>query len=288
MPRFLCLGPDPLTFICYSQINASSLDIPREFKIEITSHPEVSIGSEGIYRSAVSMMFDVSALPLDHVWIDREWASRGEAARIYLEFKDFGGKSSSQLRTQHVIWGLNHLMLSMTLSNVYCQTLARLRWQGIEVGTIYVAKRAPFDIVPKRDFNALEHVIAQNNTATSFLTGDDNVECIFSFTGTTPMDRNVIYLTGIKAMGEAAEKGLYQPVRELVTIGIRQVTWKLISGLAGFPGTLKPAHSRVAVLRTVAAMVREERFQKVHIWIKVDGISTAAGGFSQGDLVASS
>ena len=245
------------------------------------------ISSEEIYRSAVSMMFDVSAIALDHTWVDRDWSSVQGSSGIYLKYKDFGGKDASHLLTRYVIWGLNHLILSITLSGTYCQNVAILKWQGVVVGTIYIAEKKSFsskwDTMQQNQSDPLQRMIELDPGSVPVGNNDD-VGVTLSFSGSTPIERKLIYSTAIKAMGEAAETGLNRAVQDMKTTGLQRVTWKLISGMTAFAGTLRPAHSRIAVLKTVAAMIREGRFQKVHAWVKVNGINTAAGGFSQGDL----
>lgn len=203
---------------------------------------------------------------------------------------DFGGKEPSHMYTQFAIWGLNHLMLSITFSTGYCQTIAILKWKGGVVGSIYIAKREsrielPWDTSHNRNDNSRQLIPPDPR---SRLTADEDVEVIIDYAGTVPIEKKLVYLTGIKAMGEAAEKSLRRPVQEMLTKGFRGVNWKLIGGSGAFEGIFRPAHSRFAVMKTMAAMIRDQRFQTTHVWIKVDGKNTAAGGLSQGDLLAAS
>lgn len=82
-------------------------------------------------------------------------------------------------------------------------------------------------------------------------------------------------------MGEAAEKGLDQVDSHLVTQGIRGVVWELQGGTEMTPGVLKAGYSRDAVWETLGTLIHDNRFQRVVVWVKVDGISVAVGGFHQ-------
>ena len=61
--------------------------------------------------------------------------------------------------------------------------------------------------------------------------------------------------------------------------------WKLGGGTQPFSGVMKPAYSRVAVVKTLAAMIEDKRFQEIDIWLKVDGLNTGIGGFGRGRLL---
>lgn len=226
-------------------------------------------------------MYDVTGFSLAHPWLARGWSSTVGTSDIHLEHKDFGGKDPSHLYTQYVIWGLNHLMLSMYLSGQYCQSIAVLKWRGAQVGAIYVAKRAALGL--NQNIQNQTDILQTDRLPERGSVGDDeDVEVSIMYQGSTPIDRQLIYLTATKAMGEAAEIGLNRPVQSLFTQGIRQVSWKLVSGTKAFTGVLKPSHSRIAVIKTLAVMLEDHKFQKTMVWVKVDGRNTAVGGFTQG------
>lgn len=267
-----------------SQANFSSLNIPPEFKVEITVDTAVPLRSEEIYRVGIHMMYDVSGFPLLHAWLARNWVSGLGNSGIHLENKDFGGKDASHLTTRHVIWGLTHLMLSMTLSERYCQTIAMLKWEGDEIGVIYVGRRtkpgleSDSESRPESRGDILQ--LAQGGRR--MMGDEDDVEVMINYSESRAIDRRIIFLTAIKAMGDAAEKGLDRPVISMTTTGLQRVTWKLVSGTAAFTGVFRPGQSRIAVVKTVAKMIEDDMFRKTVVWVKVDGRNTAAGGFFPG------
>ncbi|KAL9600296.1 MAG: hypothetical protein Q9219_003246 [cf. Caloplaca sp. 3 TL-2023] len=270
-----------------------------EFKVEIVPDPNTpSLDKEEVYRTSINVMYDVTATLLDYPWGDRAWASVNGNVAIYLTPKDFGGKESSHMYTQFLIWGLNHLILSMNLSNRYSRTIATMKWNGHEIGSLYIANKEdrslPPAIIPQNQTDTLEQLILQQQQQQQqkqqphipVSADTETVEITIDYSGNAPIDRYLIYLTVLKALGEAAEHGLNRRAEKLLTMGLRRVQWQLIGGTGAFTGPFKAAHSRIAVMKTVAAMIQDQRFQRTHVWVRVDGRNTAAGGLSQGVLSA--
>ena len=227
------------------------------------------------------MMYDITNFPLTHRWLARDWTSRAGDLGIHIEHKDFGGKDPSRLLSQYVIWGLNHLMLSIYLSKHYCQTIAVLKWRGTTVGVLFVARTASLGLTP--DFisrNATDALRDARRKAPTIT--DEALEVTVRYRTSPPIDRQIIYLTGIKAMGEAAEIGLDQIVQEVFTQGLRQVYWKLSGGTPAVTGMMKPKYSRIAVIKTIAAMVGDGKFQDIDVWVNVGGQNIGVGGFYKG------
>ncbi|KAL8712694.1 MAG: hypothetical protein Q9220_003226 [cf. Caloplaca sp. 1 TL-2023] len=262
----------------WSPLDVNNLGIPQDFKVEITSDTATTILDEEIFRVAIHMMYEVSGFALTETWLDRSWDSLVGPSTIHVEHRDFG-KGLSQLFTQYLIWGLNHLMLSMYLSRRFCATTAALKWQGTQVGAIHIIRRAQFglpdhapngtDPLPFGQMNELGDVTAER------------LEVEVRFAQSPPIERQVIFLTAIRAMGDAAEMGLNQPVQSLSTQGVRQTYWKLIGGVEAFTGVLRPRHSRAAVVKTLGVMIDQSQFRNTLVWIKVDGQNTAVGGFTR-------
>ncbi|KAL9003652.1 MAG: hypothetical protein Q9188_003496 [Gyalolechia gomerana] len=225
------------------------------------------------------MMFVVSDYSLTQTWLERVFVSPIGPAGIYL-MQTSVGKEPSRLSTQHVVWGLNHVMLAITLSRKYCETTATLKWDGVMIGAI--------EIVPRRRPIA---VLSAGNQAES-LQGDDPESQLSHFFdkevtiqvayGEKPVDRKLIYLTGIRAMGDAAEKGLDTPCEGMLTSSIKQVTWKLIREAGSQVPVFKAGHSRIAAFSTLGKLVNDNRFQEIHTFMKIEGDLTAVGGFHQG------
>ncbi|KAL9028954.1 MAG: hypothetical protein Q9196_002743, partial [Gyalolechia fulgens] len=258
------------------------------FKVDIHHDPSEPIDSEEIYQTGLGVMYDITAFPLDHPWLDRTWAPPSRTSGLQLLHTDFGGKDPSHMYNQFAIWGLNHLMLSITLSTGYCQTIAILRWNDIVVGSLAIAKTEALLESPSETSNnrneSTRRIIQPDPR--SRVAADGNIEVLIDYGPTAPIEKKFVYLTGIKAMGEAAEKSLQRPVQEMRTKSIGGINWTLIGGSGAFEGTFRAAHSRFAVMKTMAAMIRDQRYQTTYVWIKVDGKNTAAGGLSRGELGA--
>ncbi|KAL8787666.1 MAG: hypothetical protein Q9213_002097 [Squamulea squamosa] len=232
------------------------------------------------------MMYHVTDTSLAHPWVAGNWRSEIGPSGIHLKYQHQSGKDLSHLFTQYVIWGLNHLMLSMYLSRQFCHTSAKLIWRGDQVGTIIVTERASLGFAPDtKDQTGTAQTGHQ--LGSGGMTANEDVEVFVKFRGHTPIDRQLIYLTAIKAMGEAAEIGLEHHVKSLSTMGIQRVSWRLVSGTETFTGPLTPGHSRNAIIEALAVMIHDHRFQNTDVWVKVHGQDTAFGGFSQNEALSS-
>ena len=167
--------------------------------------------------------------------------------------------------------------------------IAILRWQDTALGIIYFAKSESVALTPNsqtlNSTNALQLARQQLRRSTSSSVDVEDVEVSVRYRGNTAIDRQLIYLTGLKAMSDAAELGLERPIPGVFTQGLRQVHWKLGGGTQAFAGVMKPAYSRVAVVKTLAAMIEDKRFQEIDVWLKVDGLNTGIGGFGRGRLL---
>ncbi|KAL8675473.1 MAG: hypothetical protein Q9168_000174 [Polycauliona sp. 1 TL-2023] len=257
-----------------SQANSfAGLNIPAAFKVVLIPETHVPIDSEEIYRAATGMMIQVTDRPLMERWLNRDWQSPAGDSGIYIR-PDIHAKAPSRLYTQYIIWALNRLLLSMTLSGKYCQTTALLKYEDIFIGAIHVARRPPVG----EHWNTEEP--SASETSTQQALAYTNFEIRVSY-GAKPIPRNLVYLTAIKAMGEACEKGLHAVVPGMFTTGIQEVIWKLI-GMSQSEHIIEPGYSRMAVIKTLAKMVSEDHFSEAFVWAKVDGRAAGIGGFVQG------
>ena len=234
------------------------------------------------------MMYDISTFSLTHRWLARDWFAGAGDLGIHIQHNDFGGKDPSRLLSQYVIWGLNHMMLSMYLSKQYCQTVAVLKWREVVVGVVFVSRTESLDSIPASDSPASD---SQNLTSPDVVrvarhqsrtATNENIEVSVRYLTSVPIDRHIIYLTGIKAMGEAAEIGLDIIIQGVFTQGLRQVHWQLGAGIPGLTGAMKPSYSRIAVMKTLAAMIEDSKFQEIGVVVEVNGKVTAVGGFGRG------
>ncbi|KAL8930014.1 MAG: hypothetical protein Q9172_000246 [Xanthocarpia lactea] len=261
---------------CNGQANITALQIPAAFKVELVSDPSVPIDSEEIYQTAADMMYQVTDHPLMQQWLGKDWKSPLGDSGIYIRPNSYG-KDPSRLYTQYIIWGLNHILLSMTLLDRYCQTTAVLKYQGNPVGAIHVARTPPVgESWSPQQHSAL--AMFKKETPGSLTFTDVDIKIAF---GATPVAKKLIYLTTIKAMGEACEKGLRAVVPRMLTTGIQQVTWKLMAMSRDQP-TIEAGYSRIAVIKTLAKMVVDDHFSEVFVWAKVNGRAAGIGGFTQG------
>ncbi|KAI4241313.1 MAG: hypothetical protein L6R40_004619 [Gallowayella cf. fulva] len=260
-----------------SQANLTSLGAPPAFKVELIPVPGIPIDSEEIYRAATDMMYIITERPLMQMWFDQGYPSPVGDSGIWIRHAS-SAKIPSRLSTQHIIWGLNHILLAMTVRDRYCQTTALLRWEGAFLGSIHVARKPP----EGREWSRQNPSIL-NTTGLALPSSLAFTEFEISVRfGEKPIPKKIIYLTTIKAMGEACERGLSTPVPGMLTNGLQQVTWKLVPESLGNMPKIEAGYSRIAVIKTLIVMVKEQTFLEAIIWAEVDGELAAFGGFTHG------
>ncbi|KAL8707602.1 MAG: hypothetical protein Q9220_007389 [cf. Caloplaca sp. 1 TL-2023] len=248
------LGP-----LSLDQEISSNLKVPSAFKVDITPDTTIPIDSEDIYRAAIDMMYIISGMPLAQTWFGDDWLSPAQRSGIYARAHTVG-KEPSRLTSQHLIWGLNNVILSMNVRNRYCETTAVLSWQGNTTSGSQ---------------------LTQNFSAT--LGYDRKIDVRVSY-GAKPIERTLVYLTAIKSMGDAAEGGLDQVVPIIITLGLQRVSWQLARTSDRGP-VLRNGYSRGALIRTLAMMIVDNKFQEIYVFVDVDGEYSAVGGFGQGGIM---
>ncbi|KAL9011492.1 MAG: hypothetical protein Q9173_003673 [Seirophora scorigena] len=266
-----------------SQAESSSLNagVPSAFKVDVTSNPDTPIDPEEIWRTAIEMMFQVTDFAMTVTWLEELFPSPVGNSGIYLSHNSFG-KDPSRLTSQHIIWGLNHLMLSMLLSKKYCETVATLKWEGVPIGALHVTPVPQLELDGRVETNqtastALDHT---KQGLSHFFDRDVSIRGVVY--STKHVEKHLIYLTAIRAMGDAAEKGLDTPVPKMLTMGIQRVSWKLKPAVESTTWQLKAGYSRIAIFRTLAKMVHDKRFTEIYVIMDLAGDDVAIGGFNQG------
>ncbi|KAL8798791.1 MAG: hypothetical protein Q9182_006385 [Xanthomendoza sp. 2 TL-2023] len=223
-------------------------------------------------------MFEVTGYPIAQTWLDTNWKSPVGDSGIFIRPNTFG-KDPSRLSTQFIIWGLNHILLSMTIvESRYCETTALLKWNGNLVGSIHVSRQLPAGKAwSHQNSNLLARYGQRAPGSLNFTSLDIRIQF-----GEKLIPKKLLYLTTIKAMGEACERGLSAHVPFTSTTGLQQVHWKLIPW-SQLP-YIEAGYSRVAVIKTLASMVLEREFKEAVVWVKADGQAAAFGGYTQGEL----
>ena len=267
------------------QINSSSPEFSPSFKIDIITKRDVPIDSEEIYRAAIDMMYKVSDFPLTQEWPNMIFPSPIGPARIMLRHSATV-KEASLLNTHTIIWGLNHLLLSMKLAPTFCQTKAILKYDGEEIGSIEAVPRSsmPFPVHDPATANPTDESqqqLPRNASARNTLTHPfDRLVTVKSEYGRKPIGKHLIYLTGIKAMGDAAELGLDLICPGMVTAGLRQTKWSLIREPGRGIPVFRAGYSRVAVYDALRRVVREQRYDELFVIVSFEGDVAAVGGFT--------
>ncbi|KAL8786559.1 MAG: hypothetical protein Q9213_002696 [Squamulea squamosa] len=256
--------------LCQSNLSAN---IPAAFKVELTHDPTLPIPAEEIFRPALKMMYRVTGMPLSQLWFDDNWPSPLGPSAIYVKHNTFG-KEPSRLHSQYLIWGMNHMLLSMQLTNRYCQTTAVLKWEGDTVGSIHVWKTPPPDsILSGRNTSDIVDLNPEGPKAPLGV----GIDMSMAY-GEKAVDKNLLYLTCIKTMGEAAEVGLKRMVAGLYTLGLQQTAWKLV----GDNREIETGFSREAAILALGRMIHDNKWREVMVWVKIRETVVAVGGYTQG------
>ncbi|KAL8690459.1 MAG: hypothetical protein Q9218_004095 [Villophora microphyllina] len=250
--------------------------VPAAFKVEILPNPAIPVPSEEIWRSALAMMYAVTDKPLMQPWFNEIWGTKLGPATIWIEPNAFG-KDPSHLYTKYIIWATNQLLLSMQLFSRWYDTSAVLSWEGSRVGTIHVSKNPPARLSGTRiqDDHALQQLDSGLPGSLSF----DRFTLRIAY-GSKTVPKPLLYLVCIKVMGEAAEKGLKTAVPGTSTTGLQQTTFKLLP--REDRRTIEAGWSREAATRALGRMILDNEFVETYIWLKVDGVEAAMGGYTQG------
>ncbi|KAL8981470.1 MAG: hypothetical protein Q9205_003761, partial [Flavoplaca limonia] len=255
--------------------------VPSAFKVDVASNTNVPVSPDEIWRAALDMMFYITDFPMPNRWHDNSFDSPIGQATIYLTHTSFG-KDPSRLTTQHIIWGLNHLMLSMILSRKYCQTTATLRWEGVPIGALRVEPQKQSELARGVQTNRTQIRASDPQVKELSHFFDRDVSLRGVVYSTKPVEEYLIYLTAIRAMGDAAEAGLDTTVPQMLTMGIQRVSWKLKHATESRAGILRAGYSRVAIFRTLAKMIYDRKFFEIYVIIDLAGDDVAVGGFNQG------
>ncbi|KAI4188967.1 MAG: hypothetical protein L6R41_001776 [Letrouitia leprolyta] len=260
-----------------SQPNLNNLHIPAAFKVDLEPEPNIPIDGDDINRVAFEMMFTVSGQPITHVWLDQDWYYPYRSSGISIRHVGYG-KDPSRLSTQYIIWGLNHVLLSMKLLNRYCQTTAILKWNGDVVGSILLLKATPVDGSNRRLQNQ-SILIPPSQDSSSLSLEFQSLNIVLKY-GAKQIEKKLLYLTAIKAMGEACERGLESHVPGMMTTGLQKVQWKLLNPSREVR-TIEVGYSRLAAAKSLARMSLDDTFSEVLVLVNVDGARAAVGGFTQ-------
>ncbi|KAL8870250.1 MAG: hypothetical protein Q9174_003667 [Haloplaca sp. 1 TL-2023] len=257
---------------------------PPAFKVQIYPTADNPLDSEQIYRTAVDMMYSITAHRLSETWLDREWESPDHTVSMFVRHHGYG-KDPSRLSTQHLIWALNHSLLYMQLQNLFCKTTAVVSWLGTTIGTIDIWPSGPPGLETPGT-NTTAPNVNTPLTAQADTTSNNNTTALdfttFEVTiayGDTPIPKPLLYLTAIKAMGQACERGITANVAEMTTQGIQGVTWKLLPSSGRT--SMQAGWSREAVVRTLASAITDQRFAETFVWVFVDEVPVGIGGFTK-------
>lgn len=263
-----------------SQTNTSSLGVPSAFKVEPSWEADHPIDSTAFYMNGIELLYRLSDDPLSKRWdvVGINWENYG----LEIVFRASAPPEElSAMTTQHIVWGISYIAFYMTLTGRYTALTAVLKWEGEAVGNLQIQKAAP----TLQEGTSVNGTDVSNNllltNTTELRTGKEYIEITVYFS-TSSIDENDIFLTALRALGDAMEAGIDTFTPAQFTIGIRNVVWFLGSEMSrDSKYLLKYRHSIEAIRQTISQMVSMNKFRGVIVIVHVNAMEVAQGGLEQ-------
>ncbi|KAL8726114.1 MAG: hypothetical protein Q9181_006172 [Wetmoreana brouardii] len=210
-------------------------------------------------------MYEITGASLSALLSDTEWQFPHSGVTVSLQIP----RASAPVPAHYILWAINYIAFSLCVGSRYRdqELTAILKWNGDAVARLQIHRPDHGNAIP-----------APSTSPAPALSVGESFEITAQY-GSTPMSQDEMWLTGIRAMAEAAEAGLDTAAKAIVTSGLRGIKWTLVQEFAPL---LRYRHSREAVYRTLAKLARDNRWQDIYIYLKVDGQPMAAGGFVEG------
>ena len=262
----------------------TTLNVPAAFKVSISSDTAHPIDSTAFYMNGIELLYQLSAYNRATTWGRTSVNLEGYDLAISLESPS---PSDPTLSSQHVIWALSYVAFSMAVSGKYQALTATLKWDGQLVGSMRVNKTA--QMISGGGLQLVQSGGLQNGTASNASTllpsatwlGADKEDLHISFVYSIhPIDKNDIFLTTLRAVGDAIEHGVDDICASQLTYGIRKCVW-VLNAERGPDGVylLKYRHAILAVRKVINQMIRDDRFTGILVTVALNTIAAGNGGF---------
>ena len=261
-------------------LNSSGLSIPAEFKVKLSVDFDKYVNGILVWRNIFEAMYEVTGDDLATPWYNTDWQIPSYNVRVSLKLPQLSAPAPP-VPGRYLVWAFNYVALSMGLTSRSrnCELTAILTWKGESVGTILVRNSAIVrSALTKPAFPVNTTNVTGTEEVPSSLLGppvNEDLDITLSY-GTTPIDENDIWQTAIKATAQAAEAGLNTASKTIVTPGINGCKWSL---LGPYGPRLRYYHSRLAIRRTMAKLVLDNKFREIFIFISENHEFLATGGF---------
>ena len=268
----------------YGQEN-TTLNVPAAFKVDISSDSAHPIDSTAFYMNGIELFHRLAPYDPTHIWGSMSMGLANYGLEISLESSS---PSESTMTSQHVIWGLSYVAFSMAVTERYNALTATLKWEGQPIGSMRVNKTAQLiqgGGLQLMQSGNLRNVTMSNvstllPTATWLEADKEDVQISYVYS-TQLIDKNDIFLTTMRALGDAIEHGVDNICVSQLTYGIRKCLWVLNSEVGSDGGyLLRYRHAILTILKAIEQMVSDNRFSAMLLSVAVNTVDSGQGGFS--------
>lgn len=262
----------------------TTLNVPAAFKVDISSDSAHPIDSTAFYLNGIELLYRLSGYNLIHSW-----------GSLSIDLEDYGleisfessSPSKLAMTSQHIIWGLSYVAFSMAVTGRYSALTATFKWEGQLIGSMRVNKTAR--LIQGGGLQLLQNGSMQNVTTSNISTllpsatwlEVDREDLQISYVYSAQLiDKNDIFLTTMRALGDAIEHGVDNICVSQLTYGIRKCLWVLNSEV-GPDGDylLRYRHAILTILKVIEQMVSDNRFSAVLVSVAVNTVDSGHGGF---------
>ena len=267
------------------QLN-TTLNVPAAFKVSISSDSAHPIDSTAFYMNGIELFYRLSAYNLAQTWSTLSVNVERYGLEIRLETPS---PAKLTMTSQHIIWGLSYVAFSMAVTGQYEALTATLKWDGQLIGSMMVNKTAQLaqgggvQLVQSGSLrNGTTSNVSSLLPSATWLEADkEDVEISYIYS-IHPIDKNDIFLTTLRALGDAIEHGVDSICISQLTNGIRKCVWVLNSE-RGPDGqyVLKYRHTILAIRKVINQMVSDDRFTGILISVALNTIAAGNGGFQR-------
>ncbi|KAM0796838.1 hypothetical protein BDR22DRAFT_498320 [Usnea florida] len=267
------------------QLN-TTLNVPAAFKVSISSDSAHPIDATAFYMNGIELFYRLSAYNRATTWGRTSVDLESYGLKISLESPS---PSDPTLSSQYIIWGLSYVAFSMAVTGKYEALTATLKWDGRLVGSMRVNNTA--QSIQGGGLQLVQSGGLQNGTsandsallpsATGIEADKEDVDISWVYSSHM-IDRNDVFLTTLRAVGDAIERGVDDICVSQLTYGIRKCVWVLNSE-RGPDGVylLRYRHAILAIRKVINQMVKDDRFSGILINVALNTISAGNGGFQR-------
>ena len=195
----------------YGQVN-TSLNTPAAFKVGISSDTAHPIDSTAFHMNGIELLYRLSAYNPTQTWGSTSVDFENYGLEISLKSSS---PSDSTMTSQYIIWGLSYVAFSMAVTGKYNALTATLKWEGRLIGSMRVNKTA--QLIQGGGLQLMQSGSLQNvatlNVSTllpsaTWLEADrEDLEVSYAYS-TQPIDKTDIFLTTMRALGDAIDSYL--------------------------------------------------------------------------------